>query len=196
MKTVSTIACVIGLAASPAFGQGSAVIIKNRAKETVNQNNVRQGVPSPAQTPPPPASTSATPPGTSTPAVSPAESLARLKSDLAGFKTGSLATAAQKQEFIKHLAVAARTAKPSLPTVKKFVDVLSDGLTEASLTTEQQGRLAQNIEAVLNSKPMPASQFEAIIADVQAILQVGSVKRAKAAEIAGALKSVGAEVRR
>ena len=51
----AAIALAVGLMAIPAFGQGSAVIIKNRAKEVVNQNNVRQGVPSPSQTPPPPA---------------------------------------------------------------------------------------------------------------------------------------------
>jgi hypothetical protein len=159
----------LGLFAVSALGQGSAVIIKNRAKETVNQNNVRQGVPPPSQTPPPPAPTPAVP----APGLSPAQSAAKLKA-----------------------AVAARTTKPSLPTVTKFVDSLAGGLSEATLTGEQQARLAQNIEAVLNSKPLPAAQFDAIIADVQAILQVGSVKRATATTIAGHLKAVGAEVRR
>ena len=80
--------------------------------------------------------------------------------------------------------------------MKKFVESLAAGLSEAVLTLEQKGRLAQNIESVLNSKPLPASQFDAIITDVQAILQVGGVKRAAAASIANDLKAVGAEVRR
>jgi hypothetical protein len=195
MKTTLATAVVIGLLAPQAFGQGSAVMIKNRAKEVVNQNNVRQGVPSPAQTAPPPAPTP-TQPASPSPAVPQAQSLAKIKTDLAGFKTGSIATADQKQQFIKDLAAAARSTKPSLPTVTKFVDGLTAGLSEATLTPEQQGRLAQNIEAVLNSKPLPASQFDAIIADVQAILQVGSVKRTVATSIAGDLKAVGVEVRR
>jgi len=153
-------------------------------------------VPSPSQTAPRPPTTLPAAPATPNPAQTQAQNLAKLKTDLAGFKTGSMATAEQKQQFIKDLAVAARSTKPSLPTVTKFVDALVVGLSEATLTSEQQGRLAQNIEAVLNSKPLPASQFDAIIADVQAIMQVGSVKRTAASGIASNLKAVGAEVRR
>lgn len=195
MKPSIAIALVAGLLALPAFGQGSAVIIKNRAKETVNQNNVRQGVPSPAQTPPPPTPRPA-PPTATVPAVSPAEGIAKIRASLINFKTGGVATAEQKQQLLKDLAVSARTSKPSLPTTKKLVDSLVGGLSEAVLTPEQQGRLAQNLESVLNSKPLPVSQYDAIIADVQAILQVGGVKRAAAAGIANDLKAVGAEVRR
>ncbi len=195
MKATVIIALAVGLMAVPTFGQGSAVIIKNRAKETVNQNNVRQGVPSPSQTPPPP-TPRPVPPTATAPAVTQAEGLAKIKAGLVHFKTGGVATAEQKQQFLKDLAVTARATKPSLPTAKKFVESLAGGLSEAVLTGEQKGRLAQNIESVLNSKPLPASQFEAIIADVQAILQVGGVKRAAAAGIANDLKAVGAEVRR
>ena len=130
------------------------------------------------------------------PAVIPAQSIAKIKADILGFKMGSAATAEQKQQFIKDLAMAARSTKPSLPTVTKFVDSLTTGLSEVLLTADQQGRLAQNIESVLNSKPLPATQFDAIIADVQAIMQVGSLKRTSAATIANDLKAVGAEVRR
>ena len=192
MKVALTILC--GLFAIQALGQGSAVMFKNRAKETVNQNNVRQGVPPPSQAVPGPAAPSQVKPAA--PAVSQAQSLANIKTDIVGIKTGSAATAEQKQQFIKNLAVAARSAKPSLPSVTKFVDSLSTGLSEVSLTADQQVRLAQNIEAVLNSKPLPAKQFEAIIADVQAIMQVGSLKRTSAATIANDLKAVGLEVRR
>ncbi|HEX5221560.1 MAG TPA: hypothetical protein VFZ59_18495 [Verrucomicrobiae bacterium] len=196
MKTCAAFAFIGGFLAVHALGQGSAVMIKNRAKETVNQNNVRQGVPPPS-TPPP-----GSPPAQGKPAapaatgVSPTQSIAKLKADLVNFKTGSPATAEQKQQFIKDLAVAARSGKPSLPTVTKFVDSLTIGLSEVSLTEDQQGRLARNIDAVLNSKPLPAAQFDAIIADVQAIMQVGSLKRTSAVNIAKDLKAVGAEVRR
>jgi hypothetical protein len=196
MKTCAAFMVIGGFLATHALGQGSAVMIKNRAKETVNQNNVRQGVPPPAQPPP------GSPPGQGKPAVpavagvSQSQAIARLKTDLVNFKTGSQATAEQKQQFIKDLAVTARSGKPSLLTVTKFVDSLTIGLSEVSLTEDQKGRLAGNIDAVLNSKPLPASQFDAIIADVQAIMQVGSLKRTSAANIANDLKAVGAEVRR
>jgi hypothetical protein len=187
-----------GLLAVPAFGQGAqATQVKTRAKEVVNQNNVRQGVPPPSQNSPrptaPPIPASPTAPS---PAALQAQYITKIKTDIAGCKTGSVATADQKQQFIKDLAVAARSTKPSLPTVTKFVDALIAGLSEATLTSEQQGRLAQNIEAVLNSKPLPASQFDAIIADTQAIFQVGGIKRTTATSLASDLKSVGAEVRR
>jgi len=196
MKTsIATVFCV-GLLALQALGQGSAVMIKNRAKEVVNQNNVRQGVPPPSQTTPRPPTALPTNPATPSPVQTQAQNIAKIKTDLAGFKTGSIATPDQKQQFIKDLAVAARATKPSLPTVTKFVDSLIVGLSEATLSSEQQGRLALNLEAVLNSKPLPASQFDAIIADVQAILQVGSLKRTSATGIASNLKAVGAEVRR
>jgi hypothetical protein len=183
---------------STGYGQGAqGVQIKQRAKELVNQNNVRQGVPPPA----PAAHRPAAPanPGTPAapnPAVLQAQNISKIKTDLAALKPGSPVTAEQKQQFIKDLAVAARTTKPSLPTVTKFVDTLAAALGENTLSEREQERLAQNLNSVFNSKPLPAAQFDTLIADVQAILQVGGVKRPAAASIAGNLKTVGAEVRR
>lgn len=180
------------------FGQGAqGAQIKQRAKELVNQNNVRQGVPPPAA-PAPRTTAPATPgnPATANPAVLQAQNIAKIKTDLAGLKPGSPVTLAQKQQLIKDLAVAARSTKPSLPSVTKFVDTLAAALGENILGEPEQDRLAQNLNSVFNSKPLPASQFDAIIADVQAILQVGGVKRPVAASLAGQLKAVGLEVRR
>jgi hypothetical protein len=185
----------VGLLAHAACGQGAqADQIKRRAKETVNQNNVRQGVPAPAQTQPRPPATAA-PPATNN-AVTQAQSLTRIKSDLAGFKTGTVATAEQKQKLTVNLAYAARGPKPSLATVKKFVDSLTAALTGATLAPEQQARLAQNLEAACNAKSFPATQFDKIIEDTQAILEVGTVKRTTALSVAADLKAIGAEVRR
>jgi len=183
---------------SAAYGQGvQGAQIKQRAKELVNQNNVRQGVPPPAPAAPRPAApaTLGTPVAPN-PAVPQAQNISKIQTDLAALKPGSPVTAEQKQQFIKDLAVAARTTKPSLPTVTKFVDTLAAALGENSLGEPERERLAQNLNSVFNSKPLPAAQFDAIIADVQAILQVGGVKRPAAASIAGNLKAVGAEVRR
>ena len=196
MKTCVALTIIGSLGVIHAFGQGSAVMIKNRAKETVNQNNVRQGVPPPSQPAPGSQPGQAKPAVPAATGVSQAQSIVKLKTGLVNFKTGSQATAEQKQQFIKDLAVAARSGKPSLLTVTKFVDSLTIGLSEVSLTEDQKGRLARNIDGVLNSKPLPASQFDGIIADVQAIMQVGSLKRTSAATIANDLKAVGAEVRR
>jgi len=183
---------------SPAYGQGAqGAQIKQRAKELVNQNNVRQGVPPPA--PPAPRPAAPATPGTSAapnPTVLQAQNISKIKADLAALKPGSPVTPDQKQQFIKDLAIAARTTKPSLPTVTRFVDTLAAALGENLLGEPEQERLAQNLNSVFNSKALPASQFDAIIADVQAILQVGGLKRPAAASIAANLKAVGAEVRR
>ncbi len=189
MKTILalTLFCVAG--ATVALAQYGQAL--KRANQVVNENNVRQGVPSPAQNHPAPAA-----PVAATNTVTQAQTLTALKSDLAGFKTGVLATAAQKQQFTLTLAKAARANKPSLGTVKKFVDSLSIGLSGASLTDEQRQRLALNIDAVLNSRSIAAPQFDKIIADTEAILRVGSVKGQAATSIAADLKAIGTEVRR
>ena len=191
MKKLLVASLLLGLLAPAAFGQYGQAI--KRAKETANQNNVRQGVASPAQTPPRPVAP-ATKPATNG-VVTAAQSLAKLKADLAGFKPGAAITAEQKQQFTVDLAHAARGTKPSLPAVKKFVDSLTAALSGATLGAEQQARLAQNIDAVLNARGTAATQFDKIIEDTQAILQVGSVGRFTAIGVANDLKAIGAEVR-
>lgn len=195
MKTFLAASLILGLLAPAAFGQGAqADMVKRRAKEVSNQNNVRQGVPPPAQTQPPTAVPARPPAGSNV--VTQAQSLAKLKTDLAGFKLGTVATAEQKQQFTVDLARAARGTKPTLATVKKFVDSLTAALATATLAPEQQDRLAQNLDGVFNAKSFSATQFTQTIADVQAILEVGAVKRATAVSVAADLKAVGTEVRR
>ena len=194
MKAFLVAIFAVTLLSTPAFGQGAqGAQIKQRAKELVNQNNVRQGIPPPA---PPPAATTPGNPAAPNPAASQAQNISKIKGDLEKLKPGSPVTPEQKQQIIKDLAVAARSTKPSLPSVTKLVDALAAALGENSLGAQEQERLAQNLNSVFNSKPLPAAQFDAIIADVQAILQVGGVKRSAAASIAADLKAVGAEVRR
>jgi hypothetical protein len=73
---------------------------------------------------------------------------------------------------------------------------LTAALAEKSLGASEQARLAQDIEAVLNSAAMPVIQFDAIITDAQAILQVGGAKHATAVAVANDLRAIGQEVRR
>ncbi len=201
MKKVLVGCAVMGLLVPAVFGQGAqADQVKRRAKETANQNNVRQGVPSPAQTQPRPAAPAVAPAAPaahqSGSSVTQVQTLAALKNDLGKFKSGSTPTAEQKQLFSVHLTQAARGKKPSSVTVQKLVDSLTAALAEASLTSEQQVRLAQNLDGVFNAKSFSATNFEKLISDTQAILEVGSVKRATAVAVAADLKAVGAEIRR
>lgn len=194
MKIIFALALLGAFLTEQSFGQGAqADMVKRRAKETVNQNNVRQGVPPPqaAPRPAPPAQ-----PGATAPVVTQAQSIAKLTSDVAGFKTSTTATAEQKQQFTIDLAQSARGRKPSLGTVKTFVDSLTAALTTATLSPEHQSRLAQDIEGVFNANCLSSLQFDKTIEDMQAVLEVGTVKRTTAISVAADLKAVGAEIRR
>jgi hypothetical protein len=202
MKLLVTLAFAVSLLGQHALGQGAqADQIKRRAKELNNQNNVRQGVTPPSKPVQPVARPVAAPaaarPVTANPTTPQQQNLARLTADFATIKPGTLATPERKQQLIKDMSTAVRgAAKPSLPTVTKFVNSLAEALVGKDLATTQQSRLAQNVEAVLNSERLPQAQFDAIIADVQAILQVSGAKRNLAISVANDLKAVGAEVRR
>lgn len=196
MKTILTLALLGALLTTQSFGQGGAQadMVKRRAKETVNQNNVRQGVPPPAQVVPRPIAPAQ--PGATVPAVTQAASIAKLTGDIAGIKLNAVATAEQKQQFTIDLAQSARGRKPSLGTVKQFVDSLMAALATATFTPEHQARLAQDIEGIFNAKSFSSLQFDKTIEDTQAILEVGTVKRTTAINVAADLKAVGAEIRR
>lgn len=190
MKTLMLSGMIIGLVYSSPGQAGQAL---QRAREISNQNNVRQGVPSPAPQPAAPVRPAS---GTNSNVVTQAQSLAALQADLAGFKTGAIATEEQKQQFTINLAKAVRGNKPSLASVKKLVNSLTAGLASATLADESRNRLALDLDAVLNSRGQSAAQFDKIIADVQAILEVGTVKRSQAVSIANDLKKIGLEIRR
>jgi len=169
-----------------------ADLVKQRAKEVVNQNNVRQGVPSPAAAPAPAAPTMQ--PAVSR-AVSQTQTLSNLTKDLEQFKAGKPVDAADKARFETHVIQAARTRKADPAATKQFVDSLTSALGTATLTTEQQARLAQNIDAVLNARTLSTSQFDQVIEDTKAILMVGSVKRTAAVAAANDLKVIGTKIK-
>lgn len=194
MKIIAILTLLSALACERCFSQGAqADMIKRRAKETANQNNVRQGVPPPAPSTPRPATPAA---GASSPVVTQAASIAKLTTDISGFKPNTTPTDSQKQQFTISLAQSARSTKPSLGAVRKLVDSLSSALATATLDTEQRSRLAQDLEAVMNARTLTQSQFDRTIDDAQAILEVGAVKRSAAVSVAADLKAVGLEVRR
>ena len=196
MQTLLVTLVVLGLVTVRASGQGAqADQIKRRARDVANQNNTGQGVAPPAQPGTVPGPTAANASATN-PASTPQQNIARIQATLAGFKPGVTVAPAQKQQLIKDIAVACRGTKPSLPTVTTFVNGLTAALTEATLETAQQKSLAQGIEAVVNSAPMGSSQFEAIIADMKAILQASGAKQSLAVAASHNLKAVGLEVRR
>jgi hypothetical protein len=174
---------------------GPDVIIRERAKELRDQNNVRQGVASPGQAAAPAARTP-----TATPTVSPA--LVKLQSDLAAVKVGSPVPAVQKQQIAQDLLAVALGAKPSPITAAKLAEGMANACAERQLTAANRARLVQEIDAVLNPAKYPQAKMDGIYADVQAIFQerqdspMTSQSRKQAVEIVTGLKAMAGEIQR
>src|SRR5215468_3558517 len=149
-----------------AFGQGSDIIIRERAKQLRDQNNARQGVPPPAPAPKP-----GTPPPGQTPAATPQPAgLARLQTDLLTVKTNTTVTAEEQQRLANDLAAIAQgPTRPSSTATTKLAANLAAGLSQKSLSQNERSRLVQDLNALLNGASLPKDQTTDLIADVQKI---------------------------
>jgi hypothetical protein len=186
---------LIAFAILPAtvFG-GSEHIIKQRARELSNQNNVRQGVRPAVPAQNAPAGPVAAAPA---PVLTPQQqALSRLQASLSAIRPESPATA-QKTELLARelLAVAFASPKPSAQTVNKLAAALSAALTEKLLSNPTRNRLVQDLNAVLNPAKIPQSQMQDVIADIQAVFQSSGVDRKEAAKVSAAANAVLAETR-
>jgi hypothetical protein len=188
MKTAFIIAATATLLASSTFARQGAVgaIAKQRAKEQVNQSNVRQGVTAPVQPVQPPPSS-----GTTT---SPAQnlSLTRLQAALAAFKSDGAFTAEQKQKFATELSAAALTTKPTPAAASKLAEDMALLLAGKPLTSADRTRLATELDAVLNPSKYPQAKIQAIYDDIQAIFQVNGADRRRAIAIVDDVKGLAA----
>jgi hypothetical protein len=184
--------------ASPALGvvllsatsllAGPETIIKQRAKELSNQNNVRQGVPPPTQAP------SARNAAPTPPPQSP--NITHLRSELASIKAGAI-TDDQKEKLAQALLAAAETAgKPSAESVKALAGDVAAAFGQKPLSPEVLSRFVTELDAVLNPSKYPKAKLDGIIADIQAIFQANDLPRKDAAKIADDVKAVAAEVRK
>ncbi len=187
MKTLAVGLSVLLLAGS-VFGAADT-IIRQRARELSNQNNVRQGVtpPTQAQTPQPGA------PATTPPPQSPA--LLKLKADIAAIKANAQVAAPDKQKITQDLLAVAQGGKPSAATAAKFSEAVTLSQSEKPLSEASLARLTQELDAILNPGKYPQAKPDGIFADVQAIFQDNGLKRNKAVEISEAVKAMAAEVR-
>jgi hypothetical protein len=173
-----------------AFAQAD-VIIKKRAQEIRDQNNVRQGVTPPSQTAQP-----ATIPATSASPTPIQQSVAKLRTDLTAIKANAKVTTEQKQQITKDLiAVAHGASKPSQPAAANLADGLSASFAEKPLADKDCGRLLSNLAAVLNPAKVQPAQMQAIYADIQAIFQANGMARKDAVKIVEQVKAVGAETK-
>ena len=171
------------------------IIVKQRALELRNQNNVRQGVTPPSQ-PPQPAQPAPTP-GTSASPTPIQQSIAKLRADLTALKANSPATAEQKQQITRDLMAAAQGAsKPSQSTAATLANSLAAAFAEKPLADKDCSRLLSDLAAVLNPAKIQAAQMQAIYADIQAIFQANGMARKDAVKIVDQVKAVEAETQR
>jgi hypothetical protein len=189
MKRILSLSCVLvgvgvfgGTSASAQVG-GAGPIAKQRAREQVNQSNVRQGAAAPVQPQqPPPAST--TPPAQNV-------SLTRLQTALANFKSDGTFTPQQKQRFTNDLFAAALSTKPAPPATEKLADDMALVLVGKPLSATSRSRFATELDAVLNPSKYPQAKIQAIYDDIQAIFQENGADRKQAAAIVEDVKAFG-----
>lgn len=189
MKTFFCLIAIVLGVAPQIHAQGAVgAIAKQRAHEVVNQNNVRQGIGSPA------AATAATATPQSTRPL-PADPLSKLKADLQTISGGSAVSAELKKQLATNMLACARgSKKPSHTAVQKFADNISSALAGKSLEANVVARLAQDINLALNGASLSDERMTQITDDVQAILQTGGVTRGLAVNMAGELKAIVAEM--
>jgi hypothetical protein len=195
MKKILLLFAVILVGVGTATAQGAAgVIIKQRAKELSNQNNVRQGVPTPAPSAKPATSQTASSAAT-TAATLKQQNIAKLKSDLAAIVGKGAASTDLKQRFSRDLLAGAQGgSKPSGAAVAKFADSLSASLATKSVESADQARLAQDLNAVVDCENLGETRVKAVLDDVQAILQVSGAKRSEAVSVVADLRAIASEV--
>jgi len=163
---------------------GPDVIIRERAKELRDQNNVRQGVPPPTQ----PNQPTAAPNAPAGPTLSPA--LVRFQTELSGLRAESQATPDQKQKLAQDLMMAAQGNKPSLESVNKLVDDLAAAFSEKPLSATSRARFTQELDAVLNPAKYPQAKMDGIFTDIQAIFQENGLARSKAVALTEHIKDL------
>jgi hypothetical protein len=191
MKTVLCLMGVAVLGVGSVFAQAD-VIIKKRALELRDQNNVRQGVAPPTQPGQPAPPVASTPP---TAALQ--QSLAKVRADLAAIGANAPVTAEQKLQFTKDLMASAQgPSKPSQSTLAPLAASLLAAFTQAPLPEKDRDRLVSRLAAVLNPARIQPAQMQAIYADIQAIFQANGMARKEAVKIVDQVKAVAAETQR
>jgi hypothetical protein len=200
MKTrfALALAGAVLLTSGTAFAQGSAVIIKQRARDLRDQNNAEQGVPSPA----PPVRSAA--PGAAPAAAAPArpltpqqQVLVRLRADLIAIKPEAPASPAMKRQLAKDLIAAAQGPnKPSQIAANKLAESLGSALSEKLLSATTRDRLLRDVNTVLNPEKIAQARLTDSTGDIQAIFENNGLDRKQAVAIASDAKALALEIQK
>ena len=188
---------IIAIAALTTFIAGAQTgvdaMAKQRAKDVANQNNNRSIEP-PAPGGAPAKPRVAAPNVSTTSLTASQQAYANFQSQLFAVNTNTATNL--KPMLAKDMAnVAQGATKPSPATLAKLSDHLTTAFAEAKLTVPLKTRLAQNIGVLLNSANTPPNQKEAMITDVESILQTGGASAENASAVAADLKTVTEEIK-
>jgi hypothetical protein len=167
-----------------------AVIIRERAKELRDQNNVRQGVEAPTQPNQPAANANAP----ATPMLS--QGLLRFNTEINSIRADSTVAPEQKQKLAQALVAGAQGPRPSLVTASKLAADVSAAFAEKPLSATSRARFVQELDAVLNPGKYPQAKLEGILKDIQAIFQENGLARTKAVAIADDVKAMATEIQK
>ena len=190
MKIASSILGAVALISISALAD-PAVIIRERAKELRDQNNVRQGVESPAQAN---QQLAPTPMAPAPPTLSPG--ILRFNTDVAAIRADAQVTPEQKQKLAQELVQGSQGGRLSLTTAAKLAGDLSAAFAEKPLSATSRARFIQELDAVLNPGKYPQAKVDGILRDIQAIFQENGLARMKAVAISDDVKAIAAEIQK
>ena len=167
---------------------GPETIVRERAKELSNQNNVRQGVAPPTQTP---QSTPATTPGTAAaPAPPRSQAVTQFEADLGSIKANDAITPAIKQKLAADVLAIAEGTKPAATAAAKLAEDLATAASAKPLDPKYRSRLALELDAILNPAKYPKSNPSGIFSDIQATFQTNGSERKQAVAISDDVKGL------
>ncbi len=177
MKTLfRLLALAVLCSATTAFGQGAAVIIKQRAKEAAGR---------PVAAPAPAGQPAAG--GAPAPAVAAGPNLTKILSDIAVIKSRSQATQEQKDKLATNLGgVALGATKPATDAVQSLANALADAIAGKKISSADQTALAQSLAAALNAAA-GSPQLAAAVQGVKDALTLAGANDANIQAVAKAL---------
>jgi hypothetical protein len=177
MKTLlHFLALAVLCSATSAFGQGAAVIIKQRAKEAAGR---------PVAAPAPAGQPAAG--GAPAPAVAAGPNLTKILSDIAIIKSRPQATQEQKDKLATNLGgVALGATKPSTDAVQSLANALADAIAGKKISSADQTALAQSLATALNAAA-GSPQLAAAVQGVKDALTLAGANDAHIQAVAKAL---------
>lgn len=185
------ISLVVGVANVLVIGSvlaGPETIVRERAKELSNQNNVRQGVAAPTQAP---QAAPTTAPGTSQPQAPPkSQAVLQFETDLGAIKANDPVTPAIKQKLAADIVAIAEGTKPSPTAAAKLAEDLATAASAKPLDPKYRSKLGMELDAILNPAKYPKANPSGIFSDVQATFQVNGSDRKQALAIADDVKGL------